>query len=320
MSARRLEGRVLVTGAAGMLGSQLLLSAPPGVEALGTDLVAAPSGSPAVARPGLDLSARAALDALFAELAPLAGVIHAAAYTAVDKAEEEEARAALANAEVPRVVAEACARREIPLVHVSTDFVFDGEQRVPYTEEDAPNPLSAYGRTKLAGEERVRVAHASAAIVRTQWLYGPRGKHFPGTILALAAVKPELKVVNDQIGAPTSTLELAPVLWDVLAARASGVFHAACEGRASWYDFAVATLELCGRRTPVAPCSTREFPRPARRPAFSVLDCTRLAALRGRRLAPWRAALRDFLAHERLLASANPVPSAAQPRAPHESA
>jgi dTDP-4-dehydrorhamnose reductase len=304
MSAR-LEGRVLVTGAAGMLGSQLLLTAPAGVTAIGTDLVAAPTGNPPVTKPGLDLSAATTLEALLDELAPLAGVIHAAAYTAVDKAEEEEARAERANAEVPRLLAAACARRGVALVHVSTDFVFDGSQRTPYVEGDAPRPLSAYGRTKLNGERHVLAAFpGGSAIVRTQWLYGPRGRHFPGTILALAAQKPELRVVNDQIGSPTSTLELAPALWDVLAARATGLYHAACEGRASWYDFAAATLELCGKRTPVQPCTTAEFPRPAHRPAFSVLDCTRLAALRRRPLAPWREALRAFLAHEGLLATA----------------
>jgi dTDP-4-dehydrorhamnose reductase len=303
MSARRLEGRVLVTGAAGMLGSQLLLSAPPGVEAVGTDLVAARPGDPPCARPGVDL-ASPALETLLEDLRPLAGVIHAAAYTAVDKAEEEEVRAALANADVPGFVAQACARRGIALVHVSTDFVFDGAKREPYTPADPPRPLSAYGRTKLRGEERVMAAHPGAAIVRTQWLYGPRGKHFPGTILALAAQLPELVVVDDQVGSPTSTLELAPALWDVLAARAAGIFHAACEGRASWFEFAGAVLALCGKETPLRPCRTQDFPRPARRPAFSVLDCARLTALRGRPLAPWREALRDFLAHEGLLAAA----------------
>jgi dTDP-4-dehydrorhamnose reductase len=311
MTARRTEGRVLVTGAAGMLGSQLLLAAPRGIEAVGTDLVAAAAGHPPVARPGVDLSAPAAVEELFASLRPLAGVIHAAAYTAVDRAEQEEARAELANAEVPRVVAAISARHGIPLVHVSTDFVFDGAKRAPYAIDDPPRPLSAYGRTKLHGEERVRAAHAGAAIVRTQWLYGPRGKHFPGKILALAEERPELEVVNDQIGSPTSTLELAPALWDVLAARAAGVFHAACEGRASWFDFAAATLSMCGRKTLVRPCSTSEFPRPARRPAYSVLDCARLTGLRGRTLKPWREALRDFLAQERLLAGApSPHPTA----------
>jgi dTDP-4-dehydrorhamnose reductase len=315
MSARRLEGRVLVTGAAGMLGSQLLLSAPRGVEAVGTDLVAAPTGNPRVAHPGVDLNARAELEKLFDSLAPLSGVVHCAAYTAVDKAEEDEPRALQVNAEAPRVIAEVCAARGIHMVHVSTDFVFDGEKRTPYGPEDAPRPLSAYGRTKLAGEQRVLRALPTAAIVRTQWLYGPRGKHFPGTILALAAQKPELKVVDDQRGSPTSTLELAPALWDALAARASGLYHGACEGTASWFDFAAATLELCARSTPVRPCTTAEFPRPAHRPAYSVLDCARLTALRGRALKPWREALRDFLAAERLLATTPSSPASPAPQA-----
>jgi len=302
MTRARLQGRVLVTGASGMLGSQLLLAAPPGVEALGTDLLPAPAGHPEVHESGVDLADERAVAGLFDRLGPFAGVIHGAAYTAVDKAEEEEERARLANARVPEVVALACQRRGIPLVHVSTDFVFDGEKREPYSTEDRPRPLSAYGRTKLEGELRVLAAHPSGtAIVRTQWLYGPRGRHFPGTILALAAQKSELRVVHDQIGSPTSTLELAPALWDVLGAPGTGVYHAACEGRASWYEFAVATLELCGKTTRVLPCTTAEFPRPATRPAFSVLDCSRLARLRGRSLRPWREALGDFLVRESLL-------------------
>jgi len=298
-----MEGQVLVTGAAGMLGSQLLLSAPGRVHAVGTDLAAAPDGNPAVAHPGVDLSSEEAVERLLDALAPLAGVVHAAAYTAVDKAEEDEDRALVANGEVPGVVARACASRGIPMVHVSTDFVFDGEKTSPYAVDDPPRPLSAYGRTKLVGEERVRAAHPAAAIVRTQWLYGPRGRHFPGTMLGLADRLPELKVVDDQRGSPTSTLELAPACWDLLGARAAGVFHAACEGEGTWFDFARATLELCGRTTPIHPCTTADFPRPAHRPAYSVLDCSRLAALRGRALQPWRDALRDFLAHEALLPS-----------------
>jgi dTDP-4-dehydrorhamnose reductase len=300
MSAPAPSGRVLVTGAAGMLGSQLLVSAPRGVQAVGTDLVPARAGAPEVGHPGVDLSDPSAVEDLFARLAPLAGVIHAAAYTAVDKAEEEEELALRVNALVPEVVARACARHGVPLVHVSTDFVFDGEGTRPYRVDDPPRPLAAYGRTKLAGEERVAAACPPAAIVRTQWLYGPRGKHFPGTILALAAQRPELKVVSDQRGSPTSTLELAPALWDVWAAGGSGIFHAACEGEASWFDFATETLCQAGVGTPIQPCTTAEFPRPAHRPAYSVLDCSRLTALRGHPLKPWREALADFLAHESL--------------------
>lgn len=301
MTVARQSGRVLVTGATGMLGSQVLLSAPPGIDALGTGRSAARPGAPAVELAGVDLCEPGAVEALFARAGALTGVIHCAAHTAVDKAEEEEPLALRQNADVPEALARECVRRALPFVHVSTDFVFDGTGQRPYRPDDPTAPLGAYGRTKLAGERRVRAAHPGAAIVRTQWLYGPRGRHFPGTMLTLAATKPELKVVHDQVGSPTSTLELAPALWDVLARRASGIFHAACEGQASWYEFARATLELAGSKTPVHPCTTAEFPRPARRPAYSVLDCATLTALRGRPLKPWREALADFLAHEKLL-------------------
>lgn len=276
-----------------MLGSQLLVCVPPGVSALGTDLRAG-DGVDAV---GVDLAESAAVDRLFAEHGPFSGVIHTAAFTAVDLAEEREADASRANETACATLARACARAKIPLVLVSTDFVFDGRGRRPYREDDETHPLSAYGRTKLAGERAALAAHPSGTrIVRTQWLYGPRGKHFPGTILNLAREKQELKVVSDQIGSPTSTLELAPALWDVLARGAAGIYHAACEGEASWYDFAAETLAVSGvTRVKVMPCTTAEFPRPAVRPAYSVLDCARLAALRGRRLAPWKSALRTFL-------------------------
>lgn len=285
--------RVLVTGASGMLGSELLLRVPAGIEAVGTDLrMDAP-----VAAPGVDLADTAAVLRLFDAHGPFDGVIHGAAFTAVDLAEECEGDARRANEDACRVLAENCARARIPIVVVSTDFVFDGSGTRPYREDDPPRPLSAYGRTKLAGELAARAAHPGGArIVRTQWLYGPRGKHFPGTILNLAKDRSELKVVHDQIGSPTSTLELAPALWDVLLRGEAGVYHAACEGQASWFELACATLELSGvRHVKVLPCSTEEFPRPAVRPRYSVLDCSRLTKLRGRALAPWRTALETFL-------------------------
>ncbi|MEW6072321.1 MAG: dTDP-4-dehydrorhamnose reductase [Planctomycetota bacterium] len=300
------EGRVLVTGAAGMLGSQLLLDAPPAFRAIGTDLLPARSGHPQFEHVGFDLADPAAVDALFAAVGPLAGVIHAAAYTAVDRAEMEEELARRANALAPEVVARACAAAGVPLVLVSTDFVFDGTARTPYGEDAPCAPLGAYGRTKHEGEVRARGIWAEGLrIVRTQWLYGPRGQHFPGTIRRLARERPALRVVADQVGSPTSTLELAPALWDALVLAPAGVWHAACTGAASWYELAVATLELCGESTPVEPCTTAEFPRPAPRPAYSVLDSGRLARLRGRPLAPWREALADFLARE---ADAAPAP------------
>jgi len=283
--------RVLVTGAAGMLGSELLLQAPRGSECVGTDL------APGVRASGVDLADAPALERLFEEHGPFDGVIHCAAFTAVDLAEEREADALRVNGEACRVLARACSRAAIPLVLLSTDFVFDGRGTRPYREDDPTAPLSAYGRTKLAGERAALAEHpAGTRIVRTQWLYGPRGKHFPGTIHGLAKTRPELKVVDDQVGSPTTTLELAPALWDVLARGEAGIYHAACEGSCSWFELARATLELSGLAgTKITPCSTAEFPRPARRPAYSVLDCSKLARLRGRALLPWRAALAEFL-------------------------
>jgi dTDP-4-dehydrorhamnose reductase len=274
-----------------MLGSQLLRTAPDGVTAVGTDLAEAGG----VEHTGVDLADPEAVEALLEAAGPLAGVIHAAAYTAVDRAEEEEALALHVNARAPEAVAAACARRDLPLVLVSTDFVFDGTRREPYGEDDEPSPLGVYGRTKLEGERRATLAHPATAIVRTQWLYGPRGAHFPATMLRLAAERDELRVVDDQVGSPTSTLELAPALWEVLESGERGVFHAACRGECSWFDLAAATFELAGLDTArVQPCTTEEFPRPAPRPPFSVLDCSRLTALRGKSLAPWRDALADW--------------------------
>ncbi len=292
------ERAVLVTGAAGMLGRRLLATAPSGVRAVGTDL----SVAPGLAAGGVDLSLEQEVERVLAGHGPWQGVIHAAAYTAVDQAEREPEAARRANAQAPAVLARLCAGAGLPLVAVGTDFVFDGRKGAPYSEEDAPNPLSVYGRTKLEGEQVVLSLHPDgAAVVRTQWLYGPGGQHFPRTIVRLARERGQLRVVDDQIGAPTSTLELAPALWDVLLAGGRGIFHAACEGACSWYRLTAALLEECGLTgVRLEPCSTAEFPRPARRPAYSVLDSSRLARLRGKRLLPWRDALRAYLSEEPL--------------------
>jgi dTDP-4-dehydrorhamnose reductase len=283
-----------------MLGSQVLLASPDDVQTIGTDLREAPG----VEALDVDLTEVDQVAGLFAEHGPFSGVIHTAAYTAVDDAEEQEALALRVNADAVGVLAQACARAVpgggIPLVAVSTDFVFDGARQTPYPEDAQVRPLSAYGRTKLAGERAAFEVHPSGTrIVRTQWLYGPRGKHFPATIQRLASERDFLKVVSDQIGSPTTTLELAPALWDVLEQGEAGVYHAACEGACSWYDLALAVLEESGiEGVTVEPCSTEQFPRPAKRPPYSVLDCSKLATLRGAPLAPWREALRTFLGGE----------------------
>jgi dTDP-4-dehydrorhamnose reductase len=292
-------GRVLITGAAGMLGSQLLLDAPGSCMAVGTDLGEAPEGNPRVELTGIDLTDEACVEDLFGR-ERFTGVIHAAAYTAVDKAEEDRHAARAVNARAPEVVGEAARAAGIPMVLVSTDFVFDGEKGAAYVESDPVAPLSVYGSSKLEGEERARIANPDGlTIVRTQWLYGPRGNHFPGTMLRLAETNKHLDVVDDQRGAPTSTLELSPALWDVLALGArdqdQGIYHAACEGDGTWFDFARACFELAGLDPArVSSCTTADFPRPATRPAESVLDCSRLTALRGAPMLTWKQALARF--------------------------
>lgn len=273
---------VLVTGAAGMLGSAVVSAAP--VEVLGID------------RADVDLADPGAVAAFFRRHGPFTGVIHCAGYTDVDGAETHRTDAHLDNTMAAREVAAGAAREVAPLVLVSTDYVFDGASDRPYREDDPTGPRSVYGETKLAGERAARSAHPKGTrIVRTAWLYGPGGRHFPGRILELASERDELKVVDDQRGSPTSTLELAPVLWDVLQAP-PGIYHATCSGECTWYGLARATLELAGiEGVRVTPCTTAEFPRPAPRPANSTLDCSKLAALRAKSLAPWRDALAKYL-------------------------
>jgi len=285
--------RVLVTGASGMLGSQLLLDAPAGCTTIGTDL----RPDAPVTVPGVDLADPLAVSGLFDSHGPFDAVLHCAAWTAVDLAEEKVEEARRANATACAVLAAECARRGTRLVAVSTDFVFDGTASTPYTVNAPTNPVSVYGLTKLEGEQAILSLHgANSAIARTQWLYGPRGRHFPGTMLQLAKDKKQLKVVHDQVGSPTSTLELSPALWDLARSTECGVFHAACEGQASWFEFACETFHLAGvQGLEVTPCTTADFPRPARRPAYSTLDCSRLTKLRGKPLQHWRDALATYL-------------------------
>ena len=284
-----IRGRVLVTGSGGLLGRQLLGTGPPGVDPFGA------------LRTDGDLREAESIAALFADRGPFSAVIHAAGYTDVDGAEREPERAHSDNAVATRHVARACAAAGIPLLLVSTDYVFDGSSRRPYRESDAVAPLGVYGRTKWEAEQAAREEHPEGTrIVRTQWLYGAGGRSFPDRILELARKQPDLRVVNDQVGSPTSVEALAPALWDLLALGPPGTYHAACEGACSWWDLACATLELAGvRNVPVHPVPSTEYPRPAPRPSFSVLDCSRLAALRGHPLPHWREALMRYLARRR---------------------
>lgn len=231
-------------------------------------------------------------------------VINAAAYTAVDAAEKDEAGASVVNADAPAVLAEECARSGALLMHYSTDYVFDGTARAPYTEEQRPNPLSAYGRGKLLGEEAIRASNCRHLILRTSWIYAARGKNFLLTMLRLSKERDELRVVADQFGAPTWARAVAEGTLKAMAAVGSApvrqTFHMTCGGVTSWHGFAARIVEegaargLC-RKVPVRAITTAEFPTPARRPSYSVLSNAKLFAELGIRLPDWGQALAQCL-------------------------
>jgi dTDP-4-dehydrorhamnose reductase len=232
---------------------------------LGQDVVRA-AGADAVAftRSELDVTDAEAVDAALRG----ATVINCAAYTDVDGAESHPEAARAANELGARNVAAAADR----VVHVSTDYVFDGRKRSPYVESDATGPLQEYGRSKLAGELAVAEANPCHAIVRSSWLYGVSGRNFVETMLALASERDELRVVDDQVGCPTFTGHLALALLELAASGEDGLHHVSGGGSCSWFEFARA---IVGDRATVSPCGTEDFPRPAERPAYSVLESER---------------------------------------------
>lgn len=283
--------KVLVTGAGGQLGRALVATAPEGVSIEAVDVA------------DLDLADADGVRAAILSRRPDL-VMNAAAYTAVDKAESEEALARRINAEAVAALARALAETGGRLVHVSTDFVFDGTSPRAYRPDDARNPVSAYGRTKAAGED---AAGDAALIVRTAWVYTAGGANFVRTMLRLMREKDRIGVVADQIGAPTWAPGLAKVLWGLVRQRATGTWHHSDAGVASWYDFAVAIQEealaigLLDRAIPVVPIATADYPTPARRPAFSLLDSSATRAALGDGHVHWRANLRRMLIEEQAL-------------------
>ncbi|HHX40769.1 MAG TPA: dTDP-4-dehydrorhamnose reductase, partial [Armatimonadetes bacterium] len=231
------------------------------------------------------------------EAVRLDAVVHCAAYTNVDGCERDPDQAYRVNALGTAAVAGACHAVGAALVAISTDFVFDGEKGRPYTEFDAPNPLSIYGASKLAGEELVRSLCPRHYIVRTQWLYGEHGKNFPLAILQRADAGEELRVVSDQVGVPTYTRDLSRAIARILEQPLYGTYHAANRGEVSWHGFAARLLEMAGLdHGIVRPISSDEWPSPTRRPAYSVLR-PYVLELTGRAevLRPWEEALAEFL-------------------------
>jgi dTDP-4-dehydrorhamnose reductase len=281
--------RILVFGANGQLGRELTENARYfGFEAMGLDHEA------------LDITDRASVERAVSENRP-AMVINAASYTAVDQAESDAARAFAVNREGPTHVAAACARAKVPLIHVSTDFVFDGQKGAPYVETDAVDPLSVYGLSKAEGEAGIRSLLEEHIIVRTSWLYSRWGKNFVKTMLQLGRERETLRVVDDQRGSPTHAADLAGAVLAV-AARISdkrvswGTYHYCGGGETSWHGFAVKIFELARYREvlrvkEVQPIKTSEYPSPARRPAYSVLDCSLIKRVFGITSPPWTESL-----------------------------
>lgn len=257
---------ILVTGAGGQLGRELIASAGPDVDCV------------ALSRSQLNIADGDAIATVIDQHKPDA-VINAAAYTAVDAAESEPENAALANVAGPENLARACSQSGARLIHVSTDFVFDGRASHPYSPDARPAPINAYGRTKLEGERAVHSLYPKALILRTGWLYSRHGGNFVITMLRLMRERDELAVVADQVGTPTWAKGLAEAIWAALAREElSGIYHWSDAGVCSWYDFAVAICEeacqvgLLPRPIVIRPIPGSSYPTPATRPSYSVLD------------------------------------------------
>ena len=289
--------KLLLLGGNGQVGRELRRSLLP----LGELVVATRDGGDADA--AADFDAPASLAVLIEQTAPEV-VVNAAAYTAVDKAETDAAAAFRINAEAPAAIAQACVDTDALLVHYSTDYVFDGNATRPYREDDATAPLGVYGASKLAGEQAIRASGARHAILRTAWVYAAHGKNFLLTMLRLANERDELRVVADQIGAPTPAAWIADATAEIIrrGVMASGTWHLVADGETSWHGFAEAIVDeahalgLIARKPRVVAIPTADYPTPARRPAYSVLDTTRLQRDFGVAPPDWRDGLRRTLA------------------------
>jgi dTDP-4-dehydrorhamnose reductase len=286
--------RILLLGGTGQVGTEArALALPTGVR------IFAPP------RSAVDLEDSAAIANIVA-VEPWSAVINAAGFTNVDGAESEETKAIAINATAPSWLAAETGRRRIPLIHISTDYVFDGRKGAPYVEDDATGPLNAYGRSKLAGERGVQRANPQHVILRTAWVYSPYGKNFVRTILRLAQERDRLTIVADQRGCPTVARDIAKACIDVALscarepARAPyGIYHFAGAGEATWFEFASAIVELAAgrtRRSPqVVPIRTIDYPTPAFRPADARLDCTKILHNFDVTMRPWREALGETI-------------------------
>lgn len=273
---------ILVTGASGQLGQALKFFSGdfPKVDFIFSDSTEG------------DITNPEKIDALFHETKP-DFCINAAAYTAVDKAESEPEKAAAINILGARNLASACKKYDTTLLHVSTDFVFDGEKTTPYREDDPTNPTGVYGATKRDGEVEIESIGGKYFIVRTSWVYSDFGNNFKKTMLRLASERDALRVVNDQIGTPTHAIDLAKALVAIALSGKTeyGIYHFSNEGVASWFDFASEIFRLNEISINLTPIPTSEFPTPAKRPAYSVLDKSKIRSVFGLEIRSWQDAL-----------------------------
>lgn len=267
--------KVLVTGAKGMLGQDLCpILEDYGFEAIETDCDT------------LDITNELMVHKVFDDKNP-DYVVHCAAYTNVDKAEEDLETASRINVQGTEYIAKACAKHDIPLLYISTDYVFNGKKQTPYLTTDIPSPINNYGFTKYQGEEIIKKLCDKYYITRTSWLYGHHGKNFVETMISLKD-KDVLKVVDDQIGCPTWTVELATAITGLLQTENYGTYHVCGSGSTSWYGFAKEIFDYLNLDVNLQPCETSEFPRPAKRPHYSVMENNKICRY-------WKDALHDYL-------------------------
>lgn len=283
--------RIMITGAAGQLGLALnrLLKDRPEYELYRTDTFDSEDGI----IKSLDITDEAAVNNYIVSHRPDI-IINCAAMTAVDLCETEQEKAYKINALGPKYLAQAAEKHNAKLIHISTDYVFDGKKKEPYIEEDKPNPISVYGKTKQAGDEFVQSSCSRFFILRTAWVYG-EGKNFVKTMLRLAESNNKLRVVCDQFGTPTSALELARAIVFLMETDSYGIYHATCEGSTNWYEFAKTIFEVSNKAVEVEPITTEEYPTPAKRPMYSILDNKALREKHGYYMKDWKDAFMEYM-------------------------
>ncbi len=279
-----MKNQVVVTGARGMLGRDLVKV----LEEKGLDVTA-------LSRKELDITEKGQCASLLKGLRPVI-VINCAAFTKVDLCEEKSTLAFKVNAKGPKYLADVCRQMGARLVHISTDYVFDGSSKRPYREDDQPSPINVYGKSKLKGEEAVRKSGADHLIVRTSWLFGKNGPNFIKTMLELSREKELLQVVDDQRGCPTYTKDLARGIVLLIEKGAQGTVNLANSGSCSWYELCCFAIEETGiKNVKVVPVSSEVFKRPAKRPRYSVLDLSRFKAITGSSPRSWKEAVKGYL-------------------------